>query len=67
MKWRHRGWAIFEAIEREAKTPSGYANVNNVDTHQPQQRDEMPRFLQHPFHFAFFSHVVTTAISWLKR
>ncbi|KAG0699899.1 glycoside hydrolase family 47 protein [Suillus ampliporus] len=44
VKWRHRGWAIFQAIEREAKTPSGYANVGMVDTRTPEQLDAMPSF-----------------------
>lgn len=48
MKWRHRGWDIFQAIEKEAKTPSGYANIDKVDTYDPQQLDVMPRFVLHP-------------------
>lgn len=44
VKWRHRGWDIFQAIEKEAKTPSGYANIDKVDTYDPQQLDVMPSF-----------------------
>jgi mannosyl-oligosaccharide alpha-1,2-mannosidase len=56
VKWRHRGWAIFQAIERETKTPSGYASVNYVDTYHPEKYDEMPRFVPHRVRFASASH-----------
>lgn len=42
-KWRERGWAVFEAIEREAKTPNGYASVGSVETSPAPQLNEMPR------------------------
>lgn len=28
--WRERGWAAFLALERESRTPSGYAALRNV-------------------------------------
>ncbi|KDR80608.1 hypothetical protein GALMADRAFT_240949 [Galerina marginata CBS 339.88] len=43
-KWRTRGWAIFEAIEKEAKTPSGYASLLSVETSPAPQRDDMPSY-----------------------
>lgn len=55
VKWRHRGWAIFQAIEREAKTPSGYASVRDVDTYDPEQHDAMPRFVPRLVCLACFS------------
>ncbi|KAH7922317.1 glycoside hydrolase family 47 protein [Leucogyrophana mollusca] len=44
VRWRHRGWAVFEAIERVAKTPSGYASVNKVNTLKPKLQDSMPSY-----------------------
>ncbi|KAL4066002.1 glycoside hydrolase family 47 protein [Scleroderma yunnanense] len=43
-KWRHRGWHVFQAIEREAKTPSGYACVDRVHTRRAIQLDSMPSY-----------------------
>ncbi|KAH0836527.1 glycoside hydrolase family 47 protein [Lanmaoa asiatica] len=44
VKWRHRGWSVFQAIERVAKTPSGYANVDRVHSADPILRDLMPSY-----------------------
>ena len=41
--WRERGWAVFQAIEREAKTKSGYASLLNVEKSPATLKDEMPR------------------------
>ncbi|CCM00756.1 uncharacterized protein FIBRA_02796 [Fibroporia radiculosa] len=41
--WRERGWAIFEALERETKTDSGYASVHNVLISPAPLDDDMPR------------------------
>ena len=50
-KWRDRGWAVFEAIEREARTSTGYATVQNVELSVVgikdgalNKKDEMPSF-----------------------
>ena len=43
VKWRHRGWDVFQAIERYTRTHSGYSSVENVDTAHPTPLDEMPR------------------------
>ncbi|KII87475.1 glycoside hydrolase family 47 protein [Plicaturopsis crispa FD-325 SS-3] len=43
-RWRERGWKVFEAIERETKTPSGYASINNVDVSPSPMRNEMPSY-----------------------
>ncbi|OCH87824.1 seven-hairpin glycosidase [Obba rivulosa] len=43
-KWRERGWAVFEAIERETKTRSGYAGVIDVDQSPAPKKNEMPSF-----------------------
>ncbi|KAH9893326.1 seven-hairpin glycosidase [Cubamyces lactineus] len=42
--WRERGWSVFEAIEKHAKTASGYASVFNVDRIPAPLKDEMPSF-----------------------
>ncbi|KAG9220455.1 hypothetical protein CCMSSC00406_0003911 [Pleurotus cornucopiae] len=42
-RWRERGWRIFEAIEREAKTKSGYASLRTVAIKPSYQDDSMPR------------------------
>jgi hypothetical protein len=44
VKWRHRGWSVFQAIERVAKTPSGYANVDRVQSADPTLQDSMPSY-----------------------
>ncbi|KAF8449223.1 glycoside hydrolase family 47 protein [Boletus edulis BED1] len=44
VKWRHRGWSVFQAIERTAKTPSGYANVDRVHSAGPILTDSMPSY-----------------------
>ncbi|KAI0730937.1 seven-hairpin glycosidase [Earliella scabrosa] len=42
--WRERGWDIFEALEKEAKTPSGYASLrSNLQSPAPKA-DEQPSF-----------------------
>ena len=41
--WRERGWEIFLALEREAKTPSGYASLHGVEKSPAPQMDEQPR------------------------
>lgn len=43
-KWRDRGWAVFESIDRHARTKYGYASVSNVDVVPPQWKDEMPSY-----------------------
>lgn len=43
-RWRDLGWNIFQAIEREAKTKSGYATIYDVDSSPARLVDEMPSF-----------------------
>ncbi|KAJ7590997.1 glycoside hydrolase [Mycena floridula] len=43
VKWRKRGWAIFEAIEKHAKTELGYASVTDVRLGNTTLINEMPR------------------------
>ena len=43
VRWRHHGWAIFQAIERETKTSSGYASADKVETSPVRHLDSMPR------------------------
>ena len=49
MKWRHRGWHVFQAIERYTKTASGYSSVENVHTADPTPMDSMPRCVPYLF------------------
>ncbi|TFK39927.1 glycoside hydrolase family 47 protein [Crucibulum laeve] len=43
-KWRTRGWAIFEAIEKECRTASGYANLISVQVSPAPKEDSMPSY-----------------------
>ena len=51
VKWRERGWKIFESIEKYTKTEYGYASVDKVDMVPPSLIDDMPR----SFLFILFS------------
>ncbi|KAH9839937.1 glycoside hydrolase [Rhodofomes roseus] len=42
--WRERGWSIFEAIERETKTASGYASSKNILLSPTLLDDDMPSY-----------------------
>jgi len=44
VRWRERGWSIFEAIEKETKTTSGFASIDMVDISPSPMRDEMPSY-----------------------
>ncbi|EAU90323.2 mannosidase [Coprinopsis cinerea okayama7 len=44
VKWRTRGWAVFEALERETKTETGYVTLKNVAWSPPLQGNSMPSF-----------------------
>ena len=41
--WRERGWRIFQALEKEAKTSSGYSSLYNVTVPGFPLMDNMPR------------------------
>ncbi len=43
VKWRQRGYDIFQAIEKHTRTTYGYASVYGVDSLRPNQMDDMPR------------------------
>ncbi|KAJ7289221.1 glycoside hydrolase family 47 protein [Mycena rebaudengoi] len=43
-KWRDMGWRIFEALEREARTPVGYANLHTVEVAPGMKQDAMPSY-----------------------
>ncbi|KAG6861017.1 hypothetical protein C0995_004870 [Termitomyces sp. Mi166 len=43
-KWRERGYKIFAAIERHAKTRYGYTSVAHVDMDPVRSLDDMPSF-----------------------
>ncbi|KAJ4474597.1 glycoside hydrolase family 47 protein [Lentinula edodes] len=44
--WRERGWTIFQAIEKYAKTEIGYASIVDVDKSSTKApvKDEMPSY-----------------------
>ncbi|KAJ7509692.1 glycoside hydrolase family 47 protein [Mycena galericulata] len=42
-KWREMGWRIFEAIERETRTPVGYASLKTVEV-PGIKLDDMPSY-----------------------
>ena len=44
VKWRERGYAIFQAIEKHARTRYGYSTVYGIDGHV-RQLDDMPRYI----------------------
>jgi mannosyl-oligosaccharide alpha-1,2-mannosidase len=44
VRWRERGWAVFEAIERAAKVAGGYASLSDVRKENPVPMNEMPRY-----------------------
>lgn len=51
--WRDRGWAIFLAIEKMCRMPSGYASVLGVDRRAGggvTWLDEMPRYVASHLH-----------------
>ncbi|RDB23578.1 Mannosyl-oligosaccharide 1,2-alpha-mannosidase MNS3 [Hypsizygus marmoreus] len=43
-KWRVRGRNIFQAIEKEAKTPTGYASLKSVKASPATLDDDMPSY-----------------------
>ncbi|KAJ7250458.1 glycoside hydrolase family 47 protein [Mycena haematopus] len=43
-KWREMGWRIFEAIERETRTPIGYASLKTVEISPGIKMDSMPSY-----------------------
>ncbi|KZT02414.1 glycoside hydrolase family 47 protein [Laetiporus sulphureus 93-53] len=42
--WRERGWAVFQAIEKETRTDNGYASLVSVDKSPATKKNEMPSF-----------------------
>ncbi|KAF7309201.1 alpha-1,2-Mannosidase [Mycena kentingensis (nom. inval.)] len=43
-RWREMGWKIFQSIERETKTPAGYASLRTVEVSPGIKEDDMPSF-----------------------
>ncbi len=44
VRWRERGWKIFEALQRETKTAVGYSSITSVERLGAPRKDEMPRY-----------------------
>ncbi|KAJ6572132.1 glycoside hydrolase [Mycena capillaripes] len=44
IKWRERGWAVFQALQTNARVRYGYTSVRYLDerNHKPFQFDDMP-------------------------
>ncbi|TFL01959.1 glycoside hydrolase [Pterulicium gracile] len=42
--WRERGWEVFQALERSARTDEAYAKVSRVGTFPPAHGDELPSY-----------------------
>ncbi|KAJ7154616.1 glycoside hydrolase family 47 protein [Mycena filopes] len=44
VKWRERGWAVFEALQKSSRVRYGYTSVRYLDepAHPPFQFDDMP-------------------------
>jgi mannosyl-oligosaccharide alpha-1,2-mannosidase len=55
--WRHRGWAVFEAIEKNTKTEYGYASIRNVNMSSAPKKDTMPRCV-HGYMLLVFANFV---------
>jgi len=43
-RWREHGWSIFEAIEKQTKTNSGYSCLLDVQYKPAIQQDDMPSY-----------------------
>ncbi|KAF7330403.1 alpha-1,2-Mannosidase [Mycena venus] len=43
-KWREMAWRIFEAIEKETRTPVGYASLKTVEKSPGLKLDQMPSY-----------------------
>lgn len=64
-RWRERGWLIFEAIEKEAKTAAGYAMVGNVEQSLGPKQDGMPRCV--PVPRLLCSDTCLRCVAWRAR
>ena len=46
VKWRERGYKMFQAIQKHTRTKYGYSTVRGITgSVQPQQLDDMPRYV----------------------
>jgi Glycosyl hydrolase family 47 len=55
VKWRERGYAIFQAIEEHTRSKFGYTSVNFV-SRRIYQLDDMPRLIKFPFYSSFINN-----------
>jgi mannosyl-oligosaccharide alpha-1,2-mannosidase len=44
VKWRERGYRIFQAMEKHTRTEYGYTSIRGVNTKIVQKLDDMPRY-----------------------
>ncbi|KAJ7681137.1 glycoside hydrolase [Mycena rosella] len=42
IKWRERGWFVFESLQKYSRVEYGYTVIQFLDEHYPSQLDEMP-------------------------
>ena len=59
--------AIFQAIEKHAKTEYGYASVYNVDEDESRLKDEMPSYFLAETYVSFFSFFLSVECWVLRR
>lgn len=43
VRWRERGWSIFEALEKETRVGMGFASLKTVETSPAPKYNDMPR------------------------
>lgn len=70
VKWRERGFAIFEAIEKHSRTEYGYASVGSIAYAPHTKIDDMPRYCAVlPLHASsthgFFSYFLAETLKYL--
>ena len=53
VKWRERGYEIFQAIEKHTRTTYGYTSVRGVTGNEDnvEKLDDMPRYFSPTFSF----------------
>jgi hypothetical protein len=69
IKWRERGYKIFQAIEKQTRTKYGYSTVSGIDAPRVSHRDYMPRCVTSKFLLFFDSSFDTndTAAGFLPK
>ena len=53
VKWRERGYRIYQAIEKHTRTKYGYTSIRGVNKQDVEKLDDMPRLFLFLFFFSF--------------